>query len=64
MDEVYLIPEKNNAVRIAEQIGIQRDCGKKTEKGWVDNNALYWWIVNHAIVEVDKRRGGNCIDTC
>ena len=64
MDEVYLIPEKNNAVRIAEQIGIQRDCVKKTEKGWVDNDALYWWIVNHAIPEVDKMRGGNCIDTC
>lgn len=60
MDEVYLIPEKNNAVRIAEQIGIPRNCVKKTEKGWVDNNALYWWIVNHAIPEVDKRRGGNC----
>ena len=64
MDEVYLIPEKNNAARIADQIGIQRDCVKKTGKGWVDNNALYWWIANHAIAEVDKMRGGNCIDTC
>ena len=45
MDEVYLIPEKSNA----EQTGIQRNCVKKTEKGWVDNNALYWWIANHAI---------------
>ena len=64
MDEVYLIPEKNNAVRIAEQIGIPRNCVKKTEKGWVDNNALYWWIVNHTFLEVDKMRGGNCINTC
>ena len=64
MDEVYLIPEKNNAARIADQIGIQRLCVKKTEKGWVDNNALYWWIVNHTIPEVDKMRGGNCINTC
>ena len=60
MDEVYLIPEKSNA----EQTGIQRNCVKKTEKGWVNNNALYWWIANHAIAEVDKMRGGNCIDTC
>ena len=56
MDEVYLIPEKNNAARIADQIGIQRDCVKKAEKGWVDHNALYWWIVNHAIPEIDKMR--------
>ena len=53
MDEVYYIPEKNNAVRIV----VQRDCVKKAEKGWVDHNALYWWIVNHAIPEVDKMRG-------
>ena len=57
---MYLIPEKNNT----DQNGIQCDCVKKMEKGWVDNNALYWWIVNHAIPEVDKMRGGNCIDTC
>ena len=63
MDEMYLISEKINAARIAEQISIQRDCVKKTEKGWVDNNALYWWIVNHAIPVVDKMRG-NSINTC
>ncbi len=40
MDEVYLISEKNNT----DQNGIQCDCVKKTEKGWVDNNALYWSI--------------------